>query len=183
MKEEETWRPVVGFEEDYQVSNMGRVKSFKFGKERVLRPAANNRGYLFVYLCKDGKKQMKTVHRLVAQAFLPNPKGLAEVNHIDEDKANNAVTNLEWCDRAYNCNFGTRNERVTAILTNGKCSKSVQQLTKTGKLVANYPSASEAARQTGWDVSGICHCCNGGFYQKGKWRNLHSYKNFKWRYE
>lgn len=185
MDEKEIWLPVKSYEGIYEVSNFGRIRSLNYnhtGRIQILRPALGRGGYLRVHLCKDGKQHFKYVHRLVAEAFLANSKGLAEVNHIDENKANNAVTNLEYCDRAFNCNYGTRNERVAAANTNGKLSKPVQQLTKYGKLVAEYPSEHEAARQTGWSVANICKCCNGGHYLKGKWVNLYSYKGFKWQY-
>ena len=178
----EEWRPVKDYEGLYEVSSLGRVKSLWLGKERILKLVANTNGYLRVQLYKDGKQQMKKVHRLVAEAFLENPLGLPQVNHLDEVKTNNAVSNLEWCDCKYNNNYGTAKQRIAAALTNGKLSKPVQQLTMTGELVAEYPSAREAARQNGWSQGSICDCCRGGFYRKGKWQNSHSYKGFSWRY-
>ena len=123
---EEIWRPVVGYEGLYEVSSYGRVrsldryvkgKSYRLHKGKVLSPGKNSRGYLSIVLSYNGKHKIITVHRLVAQAFLPNPDNFLEINHKDEDKTNNNVTNLEWCDHKYNVNYGTRNIRAkeTAI--------------------------------------------------------------------
>ena len=124
----EEWRDIEGYEGLYQVSNLGRVKSLarvvirSDGKpntvnEKILKYGMN-RGYCAVVLCKDGKKKMYKVHRLVAMAFLRNPHNLPEVNHKDEDKKNNCVDNLEWCTSLYNINYGSHNERVTNIIVN-----------------------------------------------------------------
>ena len=118
MEKEEIWRDIDGYEMIYQVSNMGRVKRVKgydslghLRNEKILSPVINKDGYLKVGLCKEGNVKMFLVHRLVAQVFIPNPEGLPQINHRDEDKTNNRVDNLEWCEHRYNCNFGTRNER------------------------------------------------------------------------
>ena len=110
----EIWKDIEGYEGLYQVSNKGRVKSLNYGrtgKEKILRPGKNNDGYLIVILYKNGKKKNFRIHRLVAKAFLTNPNNLLEVNHRDENKENNHVENLEWCDRKYNINYGSRTER------------------------------------------------------------------------
>ena len=129
----EEWRPVVGYEGLYEVSNMGRVKSverivrcnrgYRTVSERILKGNKNIDGYLQVELCQDGKMKPCTIHRLVAQAFLDNSEGYKEINHKDEDKTNNCVENLEWCDRLYNANYGTRNERVAEKLRGRKLSE------------------------------------------------------------
>ena len=124
----EEWRSIEGYEGLYEVSNTGRVRSVdryvvdslghrKFYKGKVLIPVKSNLGYLLVSLCCNGKHKMFLVHRLVAQVFIENPDNLPEVNHLDEDKTNNRVDNLEFCDRSYNINYGLRNIRVkeTAI--------------------------------------------------------------------
>lgn len=112
----------------YQVSNYGRVKSLNYGKEKILKPFDNGKGYLNVELCNDGKGRKFKIHRLVAHMFLSDSyfEG-AEVNHIDENKTNNHVSNLEWCDRKYNTNYGTRNTRQSNTMKG-----------KTGRLIARY---------------------------------------------
>jgi hypothetical protein len=117
----EEWRDIKGYEGLYQVSNLGRVKSLsrtiersKYGSifvsEKILS-TNSTKGYLYVSLCKCGKQKRVRVHRLVAEAFIPNQDNLPEVNHKDENKENNAVSNLEWCTNKYNCNYGTGRER------------------------------------------------------------------------
>ena len=111
----EIWKDIEGYEGFYQVSNYGRVKSLNYnrtGKAKELKQSINL-GYKYVILYKDNKRKKFLVHRLVAQAFVPNPNEYLEVNHIDENKANNCVWNLEWCTRLYNNNYGTINERIS----------------------------------------------------------------------
>lgn len=119
----EEWRPIEGYEGLYEVSNTGRVrsldmylkckgKSYRLQKGKVLSPSKNTDGYLQVCLCCNGKYKKCLVHRLAAQAFIPNPDNLPEINHLDEDKTNNNVDNLEWCDRKYNLNYGSRQDKV-----------------------------------------------------------------------
>ena len=109
----EEWKDIKGYEGIYQISNKGRVKSLKFNKENILIPVKQNRGYLFVNLCKNGKVKKYLIHRLVAEAFLPNPDNSPQVNHKDENKLNNNVENLEWCSNEYNINYGSRNEKAS----------------------------------------------------------------------
>lgn len=124
MREE--WAPIIGYEGTYEVSNMGRVRSLRrlnnyrnrAGKNdqrviggRIMRPQKQKTGYLFVALSKDGKAKAFRIHRLVAAAFVDNPHGLPEVNHIDEDKTNNCADNLEWCDHSYNNSYGSKSPR------------------------------------------------------------------------
>lgn len=126
----EEWKPVVGYEGLYEVSSLGRVRSldryvknnysYWLRKGKVLSPEKNKDGYLLVSLCCNGKRYLRTVHRLVAEAFIPNPDNLPEVNHINEDKSNNRVENLEWCTRKYNINFGTaRIRRRETLIKSG----------------------------------------------------------------
>jgi len=125
----EIWKPVLGFEDYYEVSNKGRVKSLSRKVKSVSHGKViyRNTGtgilkggfygghksrYLGVVLCAKGLQQQYMIHRLVAEAFIPNPDNLPEVNHKDENKMNNCVDNLEWCTTRYNLNYGTRNERI-----------------------------------------------------------------------
>ena len=106
----EDWKDIPGYEGLYVVSNNGRVMNVRSG--RVLKVFDNYLGYKIVSLCRSGKQKTFSVHRLVAEAFIKNPDNLREVNHKDEDKSNNNVDNLEWCDRKYNVNYGSRMDKV-----------------------------------------------------------------------
>ena len=97
-------KDIEGFEGFYAVTDEGQVWSYK--KQIYLRPQIVGCGYCQVCLYKNGEKHRDYVHRLVAAAFLPNPSGYKEVNHKDEDKTNNRLENLEWCDRSYNMTYG-----------------------------------------------------------------------------
>ena len=111
----EEWRDIKDYKNLYQVSSLGRVKSLgndKKRKEKILKPFKNNKGYLQIFLCKENKRKGMLVHRLVCEAFLKNPYNLPDVNHRNEDKQDNRLENLEYCDKRYNNNYGTRNERV-----------------------------------------------------------------------
>lgn len=164
----EYWKPVVGYEGLYEVSNFGRVKSIRFGKERILKPGTDKRGYLLVGLCKNNKQKTHKVHRLVMEAFIPNTDNLPCVNHKDEDKTNNNVENLEWCSYTYNNNYGTRNERRSK-----KISKPILQYTLDGVFVKEWDSIRECGRN-GFNSAQICNCCNGKRKQ---------HKGFIWRYK
>ena len=147
----ETWKAIAGYEGLYQVSNLGRVKSINYnhtGKEKILKPRKNTCGYLHVCLYKDGQKKMSLVHRLIAEAFIPNPNNLETVNHKDEVKTNNVASNLEWMSRG-------DNKRYSA-------NKSAKMFDKsTGELLATFPSTHEAERVTGIANSNISKCCLG----------------------
>lgn len=108
---EEIWKDVVGYEGLYKVSNFGNVYSVRSDKQ--LKHGKNRGGYLFVVLCTNGKPKQLKVHRLVSIAFLPNPDNKPQVNHIDENKTNNNVCNLEWSTAEENSNYGTRNQRLS----------------------------------------------------------------------
>lgn len=148
MYDIEEFRDVVGYEDLYEVSNEGNVRNKITG--RMLKPYYD-KGYLKVVLYKNGEQKHCSIHRLVAQAFLPNPRNLPEVNHIDENKLNNNVENLEWCSRQYNIDYSQ--------------SKSVNQYTLEGGLLNTYKSVCEASRQTGIDQSSISSCCLGKRYK------------------
>ena len=112
------WKDIPGYEGKYQVSNTGQVKSLNYrqtGKTKILKLSTSKDGYKNIGLCKNGKRTNYQVHRLVAQAFLDNPNNYKEVNHKDENKANNTVWNLEYCDHKYNCNYGTFNYKMRQL--------------------------------------------------------------------
>lgn len=159
IMKKEYWKPVVGYEGLYEVSNFGRVKSLKFGKERILKQKIRG-GYYSVGLSKNGIVKTYQVHRLVAEAFIDNTDNLPQVNHKDENKLNNSVDNLEWCDAQYNCNYGTRTERLSKSQINGKRSKIVIQYNLDGTFVREWPSTMECERN-GYKNTGISKCCNG----------------------
>lgn len=172
----EIWKDIKDYEGLYQVSNYGRVRSLNYkrtGKTKVLRYNEIRGGYLSVYLCRNGKRKMFLVHRLVAQAFLPNWFDEPQVNHRDENPKNNHVDNLEWCSSSYNINYGTRIERVIEKMTNGKQSKPIIQFTKTGELVREWPSIQEAGRN-GFKPGAVVNCCRG---------KLKSHKGYVWKYK
>ena len=157
----EHWKPIAGYEGIYEVSDMGNVRSLKFGKQKILKPQNSGRGYLKINLYKDGQKKMSFVHRLVAEAFIQNPKNLDTINHKDEVKTNNSASNLEWMSQKDNNNYGTRNKRAAeANINNLGVSKAVQMMDKqTGELLATFPSIRGAERVTGISRYGICLCC------------------------
>ena len=164
----ETWKAIAGYEGLYEVSNQGRVRSMKYGKEKILKQGKTN-GYLHVCLFKDGYGKTIRVHRLVAETFIPNPNNLETVNHKDEVKTNNIVSNLEWMSKIDNINYGTRNKRIAEALSN-----QVQMLDKkTCELLATFPSTHEAERVTGIAQQHISSCCNG---------KLKSAGGYVWRY-
>lgn len=178
---EEEWRDIKGYEGLYEVSNMGRVKSLNYGrtgKSKILRPNETRLGYLRICLCKYGKHKIYWVHRLVLMTFNPNPdmKSL-EVNHIDEDKTNNRLENLEWVTRKENINHGTRNDRVAEKMTNGKNSIPVVQLSLEGKFIKAYKSAMDAEREGSFHNSNIIACCKGRYKTHGgfRWCYLYAY--------
>ncbi|WP_449460488.1 NUMOD4 domain-containing protein [Streptococcus suis] len=107
----EIWKDIPTYEGHYQASNHGRIRSIK-STPRILVEDLQPNGYKRVYLWKNGKKKNKLVHRLVALTFISNCENYTDVNHIDEDKTNNVVTNLQWCSRFYNMNYGSVKERI-----------------------------------------------------------------------
>lgn len=194
----EEWKSVVGYEGLYEVSNLGRVKSLERiaykGKKhsqlfivpsKILSPKKTKCGYLAAHLSKDGKDCHIFIHRLVAQAFLPNPEGLPQVNHKDEDKTNNAVWNLEWCSAAYNNAYGTHNERcaeanrrrkptAAAIQKAAEKHKKPVIALKDGVVVLRYDSAADANRDNkNFSYIGISACCNG---------RINTYRGYKWQF-
>ena len=169
MTDEEIWCPIKGYENIYEVSDKGRVKSLKFGKERILKLGITTDGYLMVKLLKNGEMKPYRVHRLVAQTFIPNPDNLPQVNHIDENPSNNKVENLEWCDAKYNNNYGTHNQRMAE-----KKSKPVLQYTKSGEFVREWKSIKDAKRNLGFYHGNISSCCTA---------KLKSANGFVWKFK
>ena len=144
----EVWKTITDFP-NYQVSNMGRVKSlnkYHGSNERILKPIKNKYGYLQVHLKHNNST---LIHRLVANAFIPNDNLFkTEINHKSEDKTDNRVENLEWCDRQYNVEYSQ--------------ARQVNQYSLDGKtLIKAFPSTKEIERQLGFANNNISACCNG----------------------
>jgi hypothetical protein len=163
----EEWKDIKGFE-GYQISSLGRVKSLKHNKPRIMTLECGNKGYYRIELYKDGKGIKKFVHRLVAEAFIPNPLEFPQVNHKDEVKTNNELSNLEWCDADYNINYGTGKYRKAI----GR-KKKVNQYDTEGNLIKQWESAVDCQKETGLNSSNISCCCRG--------ETKHAY-GFKWSY-
>lgn len=179
----EVWKDIPGFEGMYQVSNMGRVKSLErkvrcgngmgvhIVPERIRKPYTfvhlkSGLSYRYATVClkKAGAKPVtRQVHRLVAEAFIPNPNGLSDVNHKDEDGLNNKVDNLEWLSHKDNCNYGTRNERCAkSSINHPSISKPILQVSLDGTIIKEFPSVAEAYRQTNVWPTDIRDCANHG---------------------
>lgn len=156
----EQWKTIFDYP-DYEVSNLGRVRSLKFGKEKLLNPGINKYGYINVNLCKNGEAKNHKVHRLVAQAFIPNPNNYPEVNHKDENKQNNCVDNLEWCTSQYNHDYSQ--------------SKQVGQFDLNGNLIKVWKSVSEIEKQLEFDQGLISRCCLGN-------KSYYTAYGYIWRY-
>lgn len=172
---EEIWKDIPDFEGYYQASNLGRVRSVDryvkykdtndvaLRRGKILSPKTSNKGYLEVTLMKEGKYYYKRVHQLIASAFLPNPNGYKSINHINEIKTDNRVSNLEWCTVKYNKEAYTQS-RITIF-----------QYTLQGKLLKIWHSITKAAENIGMDKTGIQHCCNGN--------KLKTYGGYIWSYK
>lgn len=159
----------------YFISEDGKIWDSK--RQSYLRPFVRNKRYLAVNLYNDKGGKMCLVHRLVAQAFIPNINNLPQVNHKDENTQNNHKDNLEWCDAQYNNTYGTRLQRSSSNQKNRPdCSKPVLQFDKDGNFIARYPSAIEVERQLKIRNSQICGVCNHrpSYYTAG---------GYKWEWE
>ena len=162
----EIWKPVCGYENLYEVSSEGRVRSKqRFVNDsrnraysrngKTLAPQERQHGYLGVWLYDGKSRKQVSVHRLVAEAFCEMVDGQNEVNHLNEDKQDNRAVNLAWCTKQENCSYGSRGSTISRKNTNGKQSKPVKQYTLSGDFVAEYPSIHEVERQTGFSISNV----------------------------
>lgn len=145
-------KDIPGYEDLYAVTRDGYIYSYL--KKKFLKPTVNLGGYLQVGLSKDSYIKRLFVHRIVAMTFIPNPNNLPEVNHKNEIKTDCSVDNLEWCTHKYNCNYGTRNQKL---------SKKVRCV----ELNKEFDSLSEAAKHFKLDVGNINRACNGVYHSTG----------------
>lgn len=170
----EIWRDIKGYESYYQVSNFGRIKSLErydaLGhhlKEFIMKPTYSSR-YLRVSLSKNSFQKLLSVHRLVAEAFIPNPNNLPCVNHKDENRCNNFVyidengnyvpelSNLEWCTQKHNANWGKRNSKISKSKY-----KTILQFDLQGNFIKEWPSAMQLHKELNYSVASISQCCRG----------------------
>ena len=169
--ENEVWRDIESYEGLYQVSNLGRIKSSNrkiysdrykngiFVKEKIRKNNIDKYGYNYIILYKKGKNKTYKIHRLVAQAFIPNPNNYPCINHKNKIRNDNRVENLEWCDVKYNNQFSR--------------GKSVVQYDLRLKYIKKWNCIREAGRILNIDNRDICKCCKGKLKTAG---------NYIWRY-
>lgn len=189
----EVWKNIHGYEGQYQVSNLGRVKSLDRidargwkRKGKIIKATANQDGYLVVGLTKNNFHKKFFVHRLVAKEFIPNPNNHPIINHKDEDKSNNNLENLEWCDYKYNSNYGNAKEKAvsnrnydysktdySAIAAKNRkpiIAKSIDE-----EKIIEFPSV-KSVREKGFNLTIVSSILNNR--RKGK-----VYKNMTWEYK
>lgn len=190
----EIWKDIEGFEGKYQVSNYGRIKSLKrFRGKRIYEECIktqkiNKDGYCVVKLYDSVSKKILyyLVHRLVGLNFIPNddPINKFQINHKDECKTNNVISNLEWCDNDYNFNYNNRSclkraienrekKRVNGILKN-KHSRQIEQIdVNTNEVVNTFETITDVGNKTGYSKGTICNACRKGLIAYG----------FRWTYK
>ena len=186
MTEKEIWKDINGYEGYYKVSNKGNIFSVERkdtrGQKRggrMLKQSLHKNGHFLVGLNKGGKSTSKWVHRLVAEAFIPNPNNYPEINYKDENRANNNMNNLEWCTSKYNANVGSRKEKISK-----KLSKKVRAVNiETGEVLA-FTSTMDAEKK-GFNSGGVAAACK-GIYKGSNGKLIgdgRTYKGYRWYYE
>lgn len=184
----EIWKTIDGTDNKYSVSNLGNVKrnehytivgptknrkseSKIFYKEKLLKKYINNDGYEIVHLNRNNKPTSLKVHRLVAEAFIPNPNNYDQINHINEIRNDNTCNNLQWCSARQNANHGSRNKKLSKA-----CGIKVAQYTNTGELIKIWDSISQASKFYGTKTTAnIRRVCKG-------LPNRKTYKGYIWKY-
>jgi hypothetical protein len=161
----EIWVDVPEYYGKYQVSNLGHIRSLNWRRMDIIKnlsPVTDKDGYQIVCLSDENSQKSTRLHRLIAEAFVPNPCNKPHINHKDENKANNLATNLEWTTVKENNNYGTRNKRVSKTKTNNTYNcRPVFQYSLAGEFIKAWPSLSEPCRVFGYDNSLISRCCRG----------------------
>ena len=195
MTDIEIWKTAIYkgeiYEGLYKVSNLGRILSLNYkntGRAELMTPSDNGDGYLKVGLSKNGETKTCLVHRLIAETFLENPENKPCINHKIEGEKGKKInmvifntdgsidkerTTIEWATYEENNNYATHNERIAKTMTNGKQSKRVLQLTKSGELIKEWESTQECGRN-GFNQGAVAACCRG---------ELPHYKGFRWEYK
>lgn len=181
----EVWKDVVGYEGLFQVSCLGRIKmltrevlankSIKHINKHILTQHLSTKGYLYVYLWAGNKKERIYVHKAVLSSFIREKRIGEECNHLNENRLDNRLDNLEWCSHKYNINYGNRTKKQSESMKNHKSlSKPVLQLNMDGEYIAEYPSLREAGRVMNRSFTSIKECC------KGRYKSAFG---FKWMYK
>lgn len=201
---EEIWKNIIGYEDKYQVSNLGNIKAIKtwtgnkyYSKykkcNKILKPVKDSAGYYCVSLWKESCNKTHRIHVEVAKAFIPNPNNYPCINHKDGNKTNNNINNLEWCTFKHNSQeavkMGLSKPNYVGIMK-GKFgkehnrSKKVKQIDKnTNEIINVFYGVEEAYRQTGICPSNISACCNKKIHKKGNkcWQSKTA-GGYKWEY-
>lgn len=176
----EVWRDVVGYENKFMVSNMGRVKmlerkvlankSIKTIKEHILNQYVTEKGYLCVHLWSNNTKKQEFVHKLVLSSFYREKYNDEECNHKNEIRSDNKLYNLEWITHKENLNYGNRTRKHSESMKNHPSMyKGVIQMDMNGNFISEYPSLREAGRMLNIHMTNIKDCC------KGKYKSTHGY--------
>lgn len=194
--EVEIWQPICGFEGIYEISNLGKVRSLdrivtytnRWGTETrrtyksvILKPSEDKDGYLFVTLKINGEETHKVIHRLLAETFIPNPENKPTVNHINHNRQDNRLENLEWATYPEQMDETWRNNEE---ISHSHQSKQVYQYSLENSFIAIHPSIGCAAKNCNLPKSGIRYCCEGGYFSKtrNKFYQSDNFGGFKWSY-
>lgn len=185
----EIWKDIEGYEGLYQVSNLGRVKSLKFNKIKILSQGISGSGYKIASLSKENQRKIFLVHRLVAMVFIKNPNNYPCINHKDENKLNNLANNLEWCTHRYNCNYKNHNKNLSKSLKSSEKIKNKKLSEKHKKNISKsikgnknprarkilcittgeiFSYIEEVEEKYNIKTSGISACCRGDRKSAGK---------------
>ncbi|MBZ3643535.1 HNH endonuclease [Enterococcus faecium] len=177
MMQKEIWRPIEGYEGLYEISNLGKIKSnFRQGSTTdFLKISNNGNGYMMVRLCKNGKAKKYYLHRLLAQTFIDNPEDKPQVNHINENRSDNRLENLEWVTQKENNNHGNHNLNSAISKRSGKAKKNVQ-LDLDGNELGRFDFLIEAAKTVNGNSINISRAAR-------NIRNRETAYGYKWRYE